>query len=79
MMRLYSDDEVLTYTLTRQGRMHEETAAFANRHFYGGRLQTVPLPHQTAELKFTTYDHEDELEKKMATRRTIYIDSKGDG
>ncbi|WP_333615449.1 AAA domain-containing protein [Bacteroides pyogenes] len=32
--------------LCRQGRMHPEVALFANRFFYGGRLQSVGLPHQ---------------------------------
>lgn len=35
--------------LCRQGRMHPEVALFANQAFYGGRLTSVGLPHQTEE------------------------------
>lgn len=40
-------DPRYVYMLTRQGRMHYEVAQFPNQAFYGGRLQIVPLPHQT--------------------------------
>ena len=36
--------------LRRQGRMHEDIAAFANDHYYDGQLLSVPLPHQTGPL-----------------------------
>jgi len=38
--------------LQRQGRMHDDIAAFVNRHYYGGQLQSVPLPHQTGPLPY---------------------------
>ncbi len=37
-------------TLKRQGRMHEDIAAFVNHHFYDGLLEQVPLPHQAGPL-----------------------------
>lgn len=42
-------DERLVYMLRHQGRMHRDIAAFPNAEFYGGELDVVPLPHQTAE------------------------------
>lgn len=36
--------------LNRHGRMHPAICAFVNRHFYGGMLEAVPLPHQTETL-----------------------------
>lgn len=44
--------EGIVAMLNRQGRMHPAISDFANRHFYGGRLGIVPVPHQTAELEF---------------------------
>lgn len=44
--------------LDHQGRMHPAISEFANRRFYGGKLDIVPVPHQTAELDFPLYpDH----------------------
>lgn len=36
--------------LNRQGRMHEDIAAFVNHHYYDSRLEQVPLPHQSGPL-----------------------------
>ena len=38
--------------LDHQGRMHPAVSDFANRRFYGGKLDIVPVKHQTAELEF---------------------------
>ena len=46
----YGDDPEVTYTLTRQGRMHSEIAEFPNERFYNGKLDIAGLPHQTAPL-----------------------------
>ncbi|MCD8293197.1 MAG: AAA domain-containing protein, partial [Prevotellaceae bacterium] len=57
-----------------QGRMNEEVAAFPNRAFYGGLLQTAGLPHQSGkltlapELAGNTY-------APLLTRRTAFIPS----
>ncbi len=50
LLRRYGNDPAVCYTLTRQGRMHAELAAFVSEHFYGGCLEPVPLPHQLALL-----------------------------
>lgn len=42
-------DERFVYMLTKQGRMHSVIAEFPNITFYGGRLDIVPLKHQTAD------------------------------
>lgn len=34
--------------LERQGRMHADISAYVSQRYYDGRLQPVPLPHQTA-------------------------------
>lgn len=47
------------HDFTRQGRMHPDVAAFSSRHFYGGRLCAIPLPHQeeaTSEPRVVFYD-----------------------
>ncbi len=41
----------LVATLTHQGRMHPDVAAYASKAFYGGALLPVPLPHQQAILQ----------------------------
>lgn len=54
MLRLYEKDENIVMQLDKQGRMHPEVAAFANKHFYSSSLKMIPLPHQTAELHWIT-------------------------
>ena len=46
----YGDNTDVTYTLTRQGRMHRDIAAFPNDNFYKGKLDIAGLPHQSSEL-----------------------------
>ncbi len=48
LLHRHEDNPQVTYTLHRQGRMHEDIASLANQLFYGGILSCVPLPHQTA-------------------------------
>lgn len=67
--------EGVTATLYRQGRMHPVINDFSNRHFYGGILECVPLPHQSEPLHYTTYDKNDHRETLLATRRTAFIDT----
>jgi hypothetical protein len=38
--------------LNRQGRMHPEVNDFANRFFYEGKLEIIPLKHQQEDLEF---------------------------
>ena len=63
----------LTATLYKQGRMHPEISQFANKHFYSGTLQAIPLPHQQEELQFKNYNPNNKTEKTIATKRTAFI------
>ncbi len=44
--------------LNRQGRTHPVVNDFANHYFYNGRLDIVPVKHQTEELEFAVYPQE---------------------
>ncbi len=65
----------LTATLYSQGRMHPVVGDFANRYFYEGTLQPIPLPHQSEALPYTIYNKNNETEKTIATRRTKFIET----
>ena len=65
--------EGLSDTLYRQGRMHPEVSSFANRHFYGDTLHPIPLPHQSEELRYSTYDKDNIVQSLIATQRTAFI------
>ena len=75
LLSLYGDDPSVTYMLTRQGRMHQEIMELPNRLFYNGKLEVVPLPHQTFQLpkKGCT---DDELTNNLLTHRVMFIPSK---
>ncbi len=74
MLSRYADDPSVAFMLTRQGRMHEDVADFPNRMFYGGRLCTVPLPHQTAPLPDVPKDA-DPLTRLVLTHRVLFMSS----
>lgn len=67
----YHDDPQVTYTLTRQGRMHSDIALFPSEWFYGGILsaatgdQSLPLP--PAEPTG------DSLTDLLMTRRCVFL------
>ncbi|MBQ5663126.1 MAG: hypothetical protein IIV19_01710, partial [Bacteroidaceae bacterium] len=63
----------LIASLYSQGRMHPEVGDFANKYFYDGILQPIPLPHQSEQLPYATYDTNDTIESTLATRRTKFI------
>ncbi len=44
--------EGIVEMLRKQGRMHPAISEFVNRYFYNGRLDIVPMPHQTEPLPF---------------------------
>lgn len=73
-----SSIEGLTATLSLQGRMHPIVGEFANRYFYGDTLHPIPLPHQSEELTFDTFDSNDSYQTLLATRRTAFIATKPD-
>lgn len=69
----------LTASLYAQGRMHPQVGEFANRHFYGGSLAPIPLPHQSEQLCYDAYDASDAMEANLATRRTMFVPTKASG
>ncbi len=75
MIRRYGNDASLVYRLTRHGRMHPEVAAFCNKHFYGGTLKAIPLDHQKCALDLKPDAYRDNLQRELASRRTMFIDS----
>lgn len=79
MIRLCAADGRLTYTLTRQGRMHPDVSLFSNAHFYGGNLAPIPLAHQSSPLDLSPgMQEDDDRTRLLATRRTLYVDSHSD-
>ncbi len=66
-------DPRYVYMLTRQGRMHQDIAEFANLAFYGNRLEVVPLHHQT--LPAEDCGSTNGIEQMLRTRRIAFIAS----
>lgn len=50
LLSRYRHDPSVVYMLTRQGRMHQDIAAFPSQAFYDGKLDVVPLSHQLEEM-----------------------------
>lgn len=63
--------------LCKQGRMNPVLAEFPNREFYGGKLRSVGLEHQTGELRFPDGWGADEWEK-IVMKRLAFVPSKAD-
>ena len=67
--------EGITATLYRQGRMHPAINSFANKYFYDGILEPIPLPHQQEELEYPVYEKSDSRQSLIATKRAAFIDT----
>ena len=65
--------EGLVATLYKQGRMHPTVGEFANKHFYGGTLVPIPLPHQCENSIYGTVAENSHYQQLLATRRTAFI------
>jgi DNA replication ATP-dependent helicase Dna2 len=74
LLRRYRHDPHVTYMLTRQGRMHEQIARFANLAFYQNALRPVPLPHQLLGLPAELPGPDDALGRLLMTRRMAFVD-----
>lgn len=71
-------DSRFTHTLSAQGRMHQEVADFANRHFYGSLLTEVPLDHQRRPIPYHTAHSEDLMLQMLTQRRVTFLPVKKD-
>lgn len=61
--------------LCQQGRMHPAIAAFPNEVFYGGKLESVGLPHQlSVELPVLCYTNKD-ISTQEFSQRVCFIPS----
>lgn len=73
LLRRYGNDPAVAYTLSRQGRMHNDIARFPSQTFYSGILtpatlrQTTPLPHTAGKETAP-------LETLLLTQRLLFID-----
>ena len=67
--------EGITATLYRQGRMHPSINRYANKFFYGGILEPIPLSHQQEELEYPIYENSDSRQSLIATKRAAFIDT----
>ena len=74
LLKRYHRNDDVTYMLHRQGRMHPEIAIFPNKNFYGGKLEAVPLPHQTKPLPATPESHSG-IASLISRRRIAFIDA----
>jgi superfamily I DNA and/or RNA helicase len=43
--------------------------------FYNGQLQAVPLPHQSGDIEFASFDPALPLQQALATKRLLFIPS----
>ncbi len=66
-------DERYVYMLTRQGRMHRDIADFPNQAFYGGKLDIVPLEHQT--LPNLTARTGNDIDELLTSHRITFVAS----
>ena len=71
LLRRYNNNPDVVFMLTRQGRMHHDIALFPNKAFYGGQLEEVPLPHQTASLASPV--SEDPIDTLLYSHRVAFI------
>ena len=66
-------DPRFVYMLTRQGRMHQTIAEFPNYAFYGGKLEVVPLDHQTLPCRQSQSGNG--IAQLLSTRRVAFVAS----
>ena len=71
LLRRYNNNPDVVFMLKRQGRMHHDIALFPNKAFYGGQLEEVPLPHQTASLASPV--SEDPIDTLLYSHRVAFI------
>lgn len=66
--------------LSMQGRMHQDVMAFANKHFYDGKLRILPKglnPRQSNPTYLKT-SSKNPLQQRIAQERMIFVDTPAD-
>ncbi len=73
-LALAQNNQAILGMLHRQGRMHQEIAAFVSHKYYRDKLDIVPLPHQTEVLQWSHTDEGDDLQQLLAHHRLLHFD-----
>jgi hypothetical protein len=76
LLKRYHDDPQVVYMLSKQGRMHQDIALFPNQAFYNGRLEVVPLDHQTRSLP-ACGTSDNGIDNLLQTRRIAFLHAVG--
>lgn len=72
LLRLQKDDTFI-FRLNRQGRMHEDVAAFPSKYFYESNLGTVPMEHQHKDISFPEHDSSSVFEEILSMYRIAFF------
>lgn len=71
LQRIWNTEGIVAM-LHKQGRMHPALSEFVNKRFYEGKLDIVPVRHQTEELEFHRHGA-DRWQQYVATTRMGFI------
>lgn len=75
LYKKYKDDPTVTYTLTKQGRMHTDISQFPSKAFYNNILRVADSKRQEEKLPKESKG-KDDIENMLRTRRVVFITAK---